>query len=239
MVRDGRTYRIVADHLGSVRMVVDAATGAVVQRIDYDSWGNVILDSNPGFQPFAYAGGLYDRQTALTRFGARDYDARTGRWTAKDPVLFEGGDSNLYGYVLRDPVNFRDSHGTTATAAEAQQAMLGLAVITTIYAASETSILQMAGKWYGWTADDFEDNEPEGGSSGKCRPEPDDLMGGNQDENKQVYDALNSRRIDRAMGERYWDYRNELHRALGTGECPDGFSNIVKFLDKLIEMWGR
>jgi uncharacterized protein RhaS with RHS repeats len=47
----------------------------------------------------------------LTRFGARDYDAQTGRWTAKDPILFDGGDTNLFGYVLGDPVNLVDLDG--------------------------------------------------------------------------------------------------------------------------------
>ena len=50
------------------------------------------------------------------RFGARDYDAEVGRWTAVDPILFAGGDTNLYGYVLNDPVNFRDSDGLIPTA---------------------------------------------------------------------------------------------------------------------------
>lgn len=36
---------------------------------------------------------------------------KTGRWTAKDPIKFAGGDSNLYGYVLSDPVNFIDPNG--------------------------------------------------------------------------------------------------------------------------------
>jgi RHS repeat-associated protein len=74
-------------------------------------WGAVVSDTNPGFQPFAFAGGLYDSQTGLTRFGARDYDAETGRWTAKDPIGFAGGDTNLYGYVANDPVNFIDPTG--------------------------------------------------------------------------------------------------------------------------------
>ena len=65
----------------------------------------------PGFQPFGFAGGLYDRGTGLVRFGAREYDPRLGRWTAKDPIGFEGGDTNLYAYVLGDPVNFFDSTG--------------------------------------------------------------------------------------------------------------------------------
>jgi RHS repeat-associated protein len=47
----------------------------------------------------------------LTRLGARDYDARSGRWTARDPILFAGGDTNLYGYVMNDPVNVTDATG--------------------------------------------------------------------------------------------------------------------------------
>ncbi|HET9530073.1 MAG TPA: RHS repeat-associated core domain-containing protein, partial [Blastocatellia bacterium] len=111
MIKGGVTYRIVSDHLGSPRLVVNAATGAVSQRIDYDEFGNVTLDTNPGFQPFGFAGGLYDRDTGLVRFGARDYDPATGRWTAKDPIMFDGGDTNLYGYVLGDPINLRDLNG--------------------------------------------------------------------------------------------------------------------------------
>jgi uncharacterized protein RhaS with RHS repeats len=34
-----------------------------------------------------------------------------GKWTAKDPILFAGGDSNLYGYVGNDPVNWVDPWG--------------------------------------------------------------------------------------------------------------------------------
>jgi RHS repeat-associated protein len=112
MTKSGTTYRLVADHLGSVRLVINTTTGAVAQRIDYDEFGRVIQNTNPGFQPFGFAGGLYDDATQLTRFGARDYDAQTGRWTSKDPIRFNGGDSNLYAYVHNDPTSSVDILGT-------------------------------------------------------------------------------------------------------------------------------
>lgn len=114
MVKDGTVYRIVSDHLGSPRLVVDTETGDVVQRLDYDEFGVVVEDTNPGLQPFGFAGGLYDTDTGLVRFGARDYDPALGRWTIKDPVGVEGGDTNLYAYVGNDPINATDPTGRNA-----------------------------------------------------------------------------------------------------------------------------
>ena len=110
MIKGGVTYRIIKDHLGSPRLVVDVASNTVAQELEYDAFGNVTKDTNPGFQPFGFAGGLYDRDTKLVRFGARDYDAETGRWTAKDPIMF-GGEMNFYSYAVDDPVNYTDSRG--------------------------------------------------------------------------------------------------------------------------------
>ncbi len=111
MAKGGVTYRIVSDPQGSVRLVVNTADGTVAQRLDYGPFGRVMLDTNPGFQPFGFAGGLYDPQTGLLRFGARDYDPETGRWTSKDPIGFGGGTTNLYGYTLADPINAKDPSG--------------------------------------------------------------------------------------------------------------------------------
>lgn len=111
LVKGANTYRLITDHLGSVRLVVDAVSGAVVQQIDYDEFGRVTSDTNPGFQPFGYAGGLYDNDTGLVRFGVRDYEPTTGRWTTKDPLGFDAGDTNLYRYVFADPINLSDPTG--------------------------------------------------------------------------------------------------------------------------------
>jgi len=61
--------------------------------------------------PFGFAGGLWGSDTGLVHFGYREYSPFTGKWTAKDPIGFAGGDSNLYGYVLGDPVSGIDPGG--------------------------------------------------------------------------------------------------------------------------------
>jgi RHS repeat-associated protein len=108
---EGVTYYLAYDQIGSLRAVADSA-GNVVKRIDYDSFGNVTAETNEAFKiPFGFAGGLYDTDTELVRFGYRDYDPDVGRWTAKDPIFFAGGDTDLYGYVLNDPINLIDPLG--------------------------------------------------------------------------------------------------------------------------------
>jgi RHS repeat-associated protein len=117
LIKDGIPYRILSDHLGSPRLVVKVSDGAIVQRTDYDEFGNIVAESgDPGLHPFGFAGGLYDRDTKLTHFGARDYDAETGRWTAKDPLGFWAGDPNLYEYVRNSPINFIDINGLITVA---------------------------------------------------------------------------------------------------------------------------
>ncbi|MCC6898872.1 MAG: RHS domain-containing protein [Polyangiaceae bacterium] len=112
VVRGGVTYRVLSDHLGSPRALVDVATGTAAWRADFDAWGNrTLIAGAADFVPFGFAGGMFDHETGLTRFGARDYDPVAGRWTAKDPVGLEASGTNLFGYALLDPVNRKDLTG--------------------------------------------------------------------------------------------------------------------------------
>jgi RHS repeat-associated protein len=116
LIKDNAKYKIQATPLGSIQYVIDA-TGTVVQDLKYDEYGVILVDSsvsnssNEPFQVLGFNGGLTDRDTGLIRFGARDYDPTIGRWTAKDPIGFAGGDTNLYSYVGQNPTSFIDPAG--------------------------------------------------------------------------------------------------------------------------------
>lgn len=120
------TYRIISDHLGSVRLIIEVETGAIAQQLEYGPFGKILYDSNSGFQPFGIAGGLSDQHTGLVRFGARDYDPELGRWASRDPIDFAGGQANLYLYVQGDPVSFFDPWGLSGTSLVTAEVSLGL-----------------------------------------------------------------------------------------------------------------
>ena len=94
-----------------MRLIVDTSIGGVLARRDYDSFGNITFASgNDDLMPFGFVGGLYDVDTGLTQFGAREYDPEVGRWTAKDPSLLRGG-GNVYLYTANEPINRFDLNG--------------------------------------------------------------------------------------------------------------------------------
>ncbi len=118
----GTAAWFLADWMGSVRNVVDN-TGAVIDTITYDGYGNITNERNPatGGQ-YKYDGYRYDSETGLYRpdaTTARYYNPLTGLWVGRDQFQFllldlEGfsaGDTNLYRYVFNDPTNSTDPTG--------------------------------------------------------------------------------------------------------------------------------
>ncbi len=154
MTMSGVTYFLAYDQVGSLRIVADGS-GNVVKRVDYDSFGNIISDTYSSLTvPFGFAGGLHDRDTGLVRFGYRDYDPDTGRWTAKDPIGFAGGDTDLYGYVFNNPVNLIDPDGLFVGVASG----MGAAAYSFLKALAFTANATLAAEMIGNLMDDLEDD---------------------------------------------------------------------------------
>lgn len=111
MRKDGQTYYYHQDALGSIVAITDADKN-LVQRYEYDAYGAITYVLDPDFkQPYAFTGREYDEESGLYYYRARYYDPKVGRFISKDPIGFAGGDVNLYGYVLNDPVNGVDPDG--------------------------------------------------------------------------------------------------------------------------------
>ena len=108
------TVHFITDHVGSVRQMVSTDSGSLNSSIDFDEFG-VPTSVMPPQLSFGFDGGLRDRNTGLVHFGNRDYDPVVGRFLSRDSILFEGSDTNLYGYVLNDPVNLIDPSGLSWT----------------------------------------------------------------------------------------------------------------------------
>lgn len=124
--RDGVVYHVATDQIGSPRLVV-TPDGTVVRRIRYSPWGEVTEDTAPDFElAIGYAGGLTDPLTGLVRFGLRDYDPASGRWTSRDPIRFQGG-PNLYMYASNNPLLNRDPLGLFCLGGEAYAGFGGAA----------------------------------------------------------------------------------------------------------------
>jgi len=103
--------RIWVDQVGSIR-VLSTENGTVVKCLEYDAFGNVTHETRPEWSfPLGFAGGLHDVYTGFIRFGFRDYDPQVGRFTAKDPLGYTGGDNDLWEYCVDDPISKIDPFG--------------------------------------------------------------------------------------------------------------------------------
>jgi RHS repeat-associated protein len=100
-----------ADVLGSVIALSDSV-GLPRRDYRYSAFG-VPQDHRGDAQPYRFTGREWDREIGLYYYRARYYSHTTGRFTGEDPLGFIAG-TNLYGYVLNNPLSFTDPVGLRA-----------------------------------------------------------------------------------------------------------------------------
>lgn len=110
-----KKYVYFKDHLGSVRDLVNADTGARVGALDYTPYGDV--RASDGVLPdYQYAGLMAIPEIGLSASATRFYNPGTTRWLNRDWIR-EGGGANMYAYVGGNPIMGVDTNGTFAVAA--------------------------------------------------------------------------------------------------------------------------
>lgn len=115
----------LTDHLGTVRDLANAS-GALLNHIDYDSFGRILSQTNATVgDRFTFTGREWDADVGLYYYRARFYDAQLGRFISQDPIGFAAGDPNLYRYVGNGVLMATDPSGTTVVASVARMAVVG------------------------------------------------------------------------------------------------------------------
>ncbi len=109
LTRGSNSWYYHADGLGSI-IALSNKYGIVIDKIDYDSFGNRKVGIHLISQPYSYTGREWDKETGLYYYRARYYDPSVGRFVQKDPIGFGGG-INVYAYVKSNPINAVDPTG--------------------------------------------------------------------------------------------------------------------------------
>ena len=109
----------LGDHLGSTSVVLDKATGELVERATYQAYGSAESDYRPdrwkGFrEDYRFTGKEDDVEVGLQYFGKRFLSAHLQRWISADPLPIHSpgqGDPNVYAYVRGSPLQNVDPLG--------------------------------------------------------------------------------------------------------------------------------
>jgi RHS repeat-associated protein len=105
---------LLGDNQNTAHDVVDS-DGDQLDHLDYNSFGNLITQTNADFKEvIGYIGLVHDVDDNFDFTPNRVRDPISGGWLSKDPIGLGGGQSNLYDYDNNDPINRRDRSGLYA-----------------------------------------------------------------------------------------------------------------------------
>jgi RHS repeat-associated protein len=100
------------NHRGDVVGLVSKA-GVLTARYEYTAFGSPITDYRSpitGSRFIGFSSKEFDQKSSLSYYGYRFYDANSGRWMTKDPMLWLS-DHNLYRFVINNAISFNDQYG--------------------------------------------------------------------------------------------------------------------------------
>lgn len=101
-------YHYATDEIGSITHITDV-DGQVLNRYEYDVWGNIVEQSETVHNRFKYTGQQYDPVTQQYYLRARFYNPVIARFTQEDE--YRGDGLNLYAYCGNNPVVYYDPSG--------------------------------------------------------------------------------------------------------------------------------
>jgi RHS repeat-associated protein len=118
-------YWVHRDRLGSAMALTDA-TGALVEKLNYDAWGKRRFPNGIGTDASivgqhddkGFTGHQMLDNVALVHMNGRVYDPFVGRFISADPLIqdpLNGQSYNRYSYVLNNPTNLTDPSGFAST----------------------------------------------------------------------------------------------------------------------------
>ena len=101
-------YHYACDEMGSITHVTDEA-GSILNRYEYDAFGDCTYKDETVANRFGFAGEQYDPVAGMYYLRARFYNPVIGRFIQEDTYYGDG--LNLYAYCHNNPVGYVDPSG--------------------------------------------------------------------------------------------------------------------------------
>ena len=108
--KDGKSYFLHADALGSIRLVTDS-NAQPQEKLAYQPFGSTKGKDKGSGGSYRYAGRILDRDTGLYYYRSRYYHPALARFITADPLGYLSGEHNHYVYARNNPVNYTDPFG--------------------------------------------------------------------------------------------------------------------------------
>ena len=101
-------YHYASDEMGSITHVTDEE-GNILNRYEYDAWGNLTAEEEQVPNRFKYTEEQFDPITQQYYLRARFYNPALARFMQED--TYRGDGLNLYAYCANNPVRYVDPSG--------------------------------------------------------------------------------------------------------------------------------